>query len=480
MTRPAGTDARRPLVIVGGGPAGMAAAIEAARAGLRCTLIDESPQLGGQIYRHPPRAFRVRDPRVLGKDFERGERLRAELATAAERVEILAETTVLGIWGGRDLLCAGSDGRTLDISAERLILATGARDRPVPFPGWTLPGVLTAGGAQVLVKTMRVRPGNRAIVSGTGPLLLVVAMQLHLAGVEVVAVLEAGRPRVTPAAFAKVWREWGLLADAWSYWRGLRRAGIPLLFNHAVFEAEGKDGVSAATWGPVDDEWRPLRERARRNDVDLVVTGFGFVPNTELTELAGCRHRFADELGGWVPERDALMRTSVPGVLAAGDSCGVAGSLVAVCEGRVAGITAAEEAGVLSPPEAERRRDAPLRRLRALAGVREVLDEMSRMRPGLVELATPTTIACRCEEVTVEQVRAAIAEGARDLQAIKLFTRLGMGACQGRNCEPSCAALVASATGCEVPAAGRIAARPPVKPVTLGELASPPATEARP
>jgi len=468
---------KRPLVIVGGGPAGIAATTEAARAGMRCTLIDESPELGGQIYRRPPQSFRIRDARVLGKDFERGDRLRAELAQVSDRVERIAGT-VLGIWGARDLVCSTGDGRTLDVAAERLILATGARDRPVPFPGWTLPGVLTAGGAQVLVKTMRIRPGRRAIVSGTGPLLLVVAKQLHEAGVEVVAVLEAGRPRFTPASLAKVWGEWGLLSDAWSYWRALRRARIPLRFDHAVFEALGEDGVSAVTWGPLDEDWRPLRARARRDEVDLVVTGFGFVPNTELTELAGCRHRFAEELGGWVPERDECMRTSVPGVLAAGDGCGVAGSLVAVEEGRVAGITAAEEAGALSGAEAERRRAAPLRRLRSLAGVRAVLDEMSRIRPGFIQLATPTTLACRCEEVTVEQVGTAVAEGARDLQAVKLFTRLGMGACQGRNCEPSCAAIVATITGCELAAAGRIAARPPVKPVTLGELASSPAEAA--
>ena len=333
----------RPLVIVGGGPAGMAAAIEAARAGVSCTLIDEAPQLGGQIYRQPPREFDVREPQSCGKDFTRGERLREAFHEIEGRVEVLSGTSVLGVWGGREILYASERGCDRVI-AERLILSSGAYDRPVPFPGWTLPGVMTAGGAQVLVKTMRIRPGQRALVTGTGPLLLVVANQLHEAGVEVVAVLEAGRVSRLPRAIPKVWGEWGLLKDAWDSWRGLRHAAIPLLFNHTIFEAHGQGEVTGASFGPVDPaRLATAQDKAQKADVDLVVAGFGFVPNTELTELAGCRHRYVHEVGGWVPERDALMQTTVPGVFAVGDGAGVAGALVAVEEGRVAGVTAADQ-----------------------------------------------------------------------------------------------------------------------------------------
>ncbi len=461
----------RPLVIIGGGPAGMAAAIEAARAGVSCTLIDEAPRLGGQIYRQPPREFDVREPGSLGKDFTRGQRLREAFGNVSGRVKVLSGTSVLGIWGSRELLYASEEASDRVI-AERLILATGAYDRPVPFPGWTLPGVMTAGGAQVLVKTMRVRPGQRALVAGTGPLLLVVANQLHKVGVEVVAVLEAGRARWSLGAIPKIWGEWGLLKDAWDYWRGLRRAGIPLLFNHTVFEAHGQDEVTGASFGPVaPEDWRPLRDKAQRTDVDLVVVGFGFVPNTELTELAGCRHRYVHEVGGWVPERDALMQTTVPGVFAAGDGAGVAGALVAVEEGRVAGITAAEQLGALTADEAARRRARPLRRLRSLGRVRHILDEVSRIRPGLCKLATPQTLVCRCEEVALSDLQAAVQQGAKDLQAVKLLTRLGMGPCQGCNCGPSAGMFLCQATGCTAEAVGRINPRPPVKPVTLGALA---------
>jgi thioredoxin reductase/bacterioferritin-associated ferredoxin len=460
-----------PLVVVGGGPAGIAAATEAARAGLRCLLVDDAPALGGQIYRQLPREFGVRDPGRLGRDHRRGDRLRAELARVGDRVEVRSGTSVLDIVDGRQLVCSSPEG-TEWVAAERIVLATGAYDRPLPFPGWTLPGVLTAGGTQALLKTMRVRPGDRALVTGTGPLLLVVAGQLHHAGVRVVAVLEAGPSAFTAGTAMRAWRQWGLLADGLRYRLDLARAGIPVRYHHSVFWAHGDGELASVTYGPVDPgDWRPLREAQQRVEVDLLVVGYGFVPSTELCELAGCRTEHVHQLGGWVPVRDATMQTSFPGIFAAGDGAGVGGALVAVAEGRIAGITAAEQAGTIGAAEAARRRRPVTRRLRSLAAVRRALDEISYPRPGLYRLATGSTLLCRCEEVTYAEVSAAIREGARDLSAVKLLTRLGMGACQGRNCAPSTAAILRAETGVTYPDAGRVNPRPPVRPVALGALA---------
>jgi len=456
---------------VGGGPAGMAAATEAARAGLRCLLVDDAPALGGQIYRQLPAEFAVRDPGRLGRDHRRGERLRARLVEVGDRVEVRSRTAVLDIVDGRRLVCSSPEG-TEWVTAERIVLATGAYDRPLPFPGWTLPGVLTAGGTQALMKTMRVRPGERALVTGTGPLLLVVAGQLHHAGVRVVAVLESGRSAFTAGTAVRAWRQWSLLADGLRYRLELARAGIPVRYHHSVFEAHGDGGLSSVAYGPVDPvDWRPLWQEQQRVDVDLLVVGYGFVPGTDLCELAGCRTEYVHHLGGWVPVRDATMQTSVPGIFAVGDGAGVAGALVAVAEGRVAGITAAEQAGTIGAAQAARRRGRELRRLRSLASVRRALDEISYPRPGLYQLATRSTLLCRCEEVTYAEVSAAIGEGARNLSALKLLTRLGMGACQGRNCAPSTAAILGAETGIGYPDAGRINPRPPVRPVALGTLA---------
>lgn len=467
---------RSPLVIIGGGPAGMAAAIEAARAGLSSTLIDEAPSLGGQIYRQVPEAFSVRNIAALGKDYRRGEALRVDLRQYPDRVTVVPRTTVLGFSSDREIMWARDDAAGT-IRGDQVVLATGAHERSVPFPGWTLPGVMAAGGAQRLVKIMQVRPGRRALVAGTGPLLLVVANQLRTVGTEVVAVLEAGRHPWWPRFLAKACRERSLLKDAFDYWLGLRRAGIPFLFNHTIFDARGNSEVEVASYGPLDPAtWSPIRAQARQVEIDLVVVGFGLVPNTELTELAGCRHRYAHEMGGWIPVRNPQMETTVPGVFAAGDGSGIRGAQVAVAEGRIAGITAAEQAGLLRRSEADRRRAPFIARLKSLQGVREVLDEMSRIRPGLSQLATSETIVCRCEEVALAEVDAALAAGARDLQAVKLFTRLGMGPCQGRNCAPAMGPYICHATGRTPEQVGRINPRPPVKPVTLGALAGPTVT----
>jgi thioredoxin reductase len=461
-----------PLIVVGGGPAGMAAVIEAARAGLRCLLVDEAPSLGGQIYRQLPHEFTTPDDGALGRDYRRGDRLRAELAQVADRVEVRSGTSVLNIVDGRQIVCSSPEEGTSRFTGERLILATGAYDRPVPFPGWTLPGVITAGGTQALMKTMRIRPGEQALVAGTGPLLMVVAGQLHHAGVRVMAVLEAGRSAFTPGMAVRAWRNWGLLADGARYRLALARAGIPVLYNHAVLEAHGDGVLDGVTYCPVSaSDWRPIRHESSRVDVDLLVAGYGFVPNVELCELAGCRIEYSHDLGGWVPVRDETMQTTVGGVFAVGDGAGVAGSLVAVEEGRIAGITAAEQAKAIGPAAAQRRRRPSQRRIRSLAAVRGALDAMSAMRPGLSELATDATLMCRCEEVNRAEVQGALDEGAKDLQAVKLLTRLGMGACQGRNCAPSTAEVLCAATGCAPSAAGRINPRPPIRPVTLGALA---------
>jgi len=460
-----------PLVVVGAGPAGIAAAVEGARAGLAVTLLDDAALPGGQVYRQPPPGFAVAADSQPAADAAQGAILLDELSEMGETIRHRRGISVLGIFDPRELLWSNGEATGL-LSAESLVLAPGAYDRPVPLPGWTLPGVMTAGGAQTLVKTMGVRPGSRALVAGTGPLLLVVANQLHRAGIDVVAVLEAGRPRLTPKLLPAIWGEWSLLGQAWSYRSSLHRAGIPLRLNHTLFAVEGTGRVEAATFGPVDSAtWRPLTDRSETVEIDLAVVGFGFVPNTELTELAGCRHRYQDLQGGWVPERDSQMQTSVAGIFAAGDGAGVAGALVAEAEGRIAGISAAERVGALTATEAGRRRSEPLRRLRSLSRLRMVLDEISRPRLGLDELATDETQVCRCEEVTLSEVREAGAAGARNLQALKLLSRLGMGPCQGRNCAPAMTSFLCHTYDLSPETVGRINFRPPSKPVTFEALA---------
>ena len=459
----------RPLVVIGGGPAGMGAAIEAARAGLSSTVIDEAPALGGQIYRQPPKDFRVKDTAALGKDFADGERLRAEFNSVSDQVEYLPATSVLGVWPNKHVLWA-SDTTSGIIEADQIVVATGAYERAVPFPGWTLPGVMTAGGVQTLIKTLRVSPGRRALVAGAGPLTLSVARRLREIGVEVVAVLDASEPWLE--TLCRESGDSGLHRSILENHEYLRHCGIRVFHNHTIFSAIGKNEVEKASFGPVDPaDWRPQWAQEQTTAVDLVCLGFGFIPNSELTQLARCDHRYVHELGGWVPVRAATMRTSVPGVFAVGDGAGITGALASLEEGRIAGITAAESAGFISRAEADLRRAGPFARLASIKAAFSTLGKLTRIRPGVLELMRPETLVCRCEEVSLAEVTAALDEGAGDLQALKLRTRLGMGACQGRNCAPSMGMKMCQVTGRKPEQIGRINPRPPIKPVTFGTLA---------
>jgi thioredoxin reductase/bacterioferritin-associated ferredoxin len=458
------------LVIIGGGPAGIAAAIEAARAGVHCVLIDEAPHIGGQVYRQTHKSFSVNQKPALSAEHARWIKLNTEFHQLAEYIQVLSSTCVLGVWENREILLA-SEGASGTIKAEQLIIATGAYERPVPFPGWTLPGVMTAGGVKSFIKTMHVKPGQRAIISGTGPLIISAANRLHGTGVKVVAVLEAGNPPWASSSFLKEWGEVQFAKDILADLNDLKRNDIPLLFNHSILQAHGENEVTSVTYAPIDTHtWKPLRNQAKSLEADLVALGFGFVPNTEFTGLAGCRHEFYPGIG-WFVLRDEQMQTSVPGIFAVGDAANISGAIIVEEEGRIAGIKAAENLGAISLNEAQDRYEAPLKRLRSFEKFRKAINEATAIRSGLLGLANSETVVCRCEEVTLSEVNEALREGAGDLQSLKLLTRVGMGPCQGRNCAPSMGMYVCDKLKITPEQAGRINPRPPVKPVTLGALA---------
>jgi NADPH-dependent 2,4-dienoyl-CoA reductase/sulfur reductase-like enzyme len=455
---------RRPLVIVGAGPAGMAAAIAAAEAGLRPLVVDEAPQPGGQIYRQPPAVFPSTPP------AGRGAALLGRFRRLGDRVELLLGASAWGVFPPRRLAVLGPDGNQT-IEAEHLVLAPGAAEYCPPFPGWTLPGVMTPGGAQSMVKTMHVLPGRRALVAGTGPFLLVVAEQLHRAGMEVAGVVEMARAGEALRALPALLRGPGLLWEGLGLLLRARRAGIPIHRGQVVIEARGEGEVREAVVAPCDQSGRPDRQRARTVAVDTLCVGYGFVPRTQLAQLAGCRLRFVEALGGWAPELDEDLQTTVPGVWVAGDGGGVAGALAAELEGALVGLAVARNLGALGQ-EAFARKKRPLaRRLARLRRFRAALDHLFRLRPGLLELAAPDTIVCRCEELTRAEVETGVAAGGTNFRSLKVMTRVGMGPCQGSTCWPAVARLVAARTGQAPAEVGPLSVRPPIRPITVGELA---------
>jgi NADPH-dependent 2,4-dienoyl-CoA reductase/sulfur reductase-like enzyme len=460
---------RRDLVIVGAGPAGMAAAVAAAECGVEPTLVDEQQQSGGQIYRRAPWS----DAAPAQRDGLAGRHeaaLRRAFDERAASIEHRPDSLVWGVFPGPRLAVSEARGWRM-IEARALVLATGAHEYVPPFPGWTLPGVMSAGGAQLLAKTMQVRPGRRALVAGSGPLLLVVAENLWRAGVEVVGVVEAARARELARELPALARRPDLLAEGWRALGALRRAGIPLHRGHVIVGAEGDDGVRAAVFAPCDAAWRPDRSRLRRVEVDTLCVGYGFVPRAQLAQLAGCRMRFAAELGGWIPEVSDRLETSVPGVFAAGDGAGVAGAESAALEGRLAGLAAARRLGALDDDALGALRRPVERSLARLRRFRAALDRISCPRPGLVELPDASTLCCRCEEVTRADLDEGIRAGGTRLSALKAMTRLGMGPCQGRMCWAAAARYVAARTGRAVAEVGPLSVRPPIRPIDLAALA---------
>ena len=465
--------ARVEVAIVGAGPAGMEAALQAAGAGATVALIDRQARPGGQYYKQP--APGVERHGVGGRREEEGRALLERLA-ALERVRRYQDTIVWGLFAAGDgewLLALHGPAAPYRLRADAVILATGATDRVIPFPGWTLPGVVTAGAAQTLLEHQGVLPGRRILVSGSGPLLLTVAAGLTRAGADVVAVLEAARP--SPAG---LWRlAWALpgqrarLLEGWEAWRTLRAAGVPYHLGAAVVAAAGEEEVRAATFARLDGAGDPLPGSERTVAVDAVVAGHGFLSASRLARMAGCQHDFRPEVGGYVPRRDVNMETTRPGVFAAGDGAGVGGAPLSRIEGRIAGLASAARVGRLDAPRTAAALAAERPALRRERRFVERLGELFAPRPGLYGVLDEETVVCRCEEVTAGAIRRAAAAGAGTVDEVKGLTRAGMGNCQGRICEETVARLLARESGMDAAAVGCFTVRPPLYPLTVAELA---------
>lgn len=458
------------VLVVGGGPAGMAAAARAAAAGLSVTLVDERVTLGGQIYKRMGPGFEVDDPRAIGRDYAAGEALRARVRAAHVDVRLL--TSVLAIEGTSAIVCERETNTGL-IEARRIILAPGAYDRPVAFPGWTLPGVLTAGGAQTLIKTQRVLPGERIVFAGSGPVALAFPAQLHHYGAHIALVCEAGAPpRAADLAgmLAAAPGNLALLRDAIGYRIELLRARIPLRYRRIVVAAEGDGRVESVVHAAVDENWRVIAGTEQRESCDTLCLGYGFLPSVELLRLAGCAMDEDEDRGGVVTRVDEWMRTSVEGIHAAGDGTGVEGSLVALDEGTLAALGAARDLGAISARRAQEEAQPLRRRLRQRRAFRRALARMHRVGAGIYELATDETVICRCEEVTRSALEPALAASA-DPGVVKGLTRAGMGLCQGRNCQRTIAGLLAQRHARPISSISSASPRLPARPVPIGAIA---------
>lgn len=464
------------LVIIGAGPAGMSAALTAADHGLDVVVVDEQPRAGGQIFRQPPTAFAdssLHPTAGYGWATELIHRFEADT-----RLAVKFGWTAIGVLRSDDdpdvlrvAVNHPSEGTNV-LGARRVLIATGAYDLPVAFPGWTLPGVMTAGGVQTLLKSQKLSPAESVVLAGAHPLLLVVADLLVRNGVRVREVAFAqGIP--TPAdmvgALKAVPGHVRMLAESGSIVARLARNGVRVSMKTVVVGADGDGHVSTVQLSKVNRDWQ--RTGAPRNvEADHLVLGYGFSASTELARQLGCELVFDSAAGGWVVTHDADLRTSVQRVFVAGEPTGVAGADRSRAEGERAALGIAASLGQSVAEDDIARADRNLRRTARFASVVQQMFEP--MRSVLAELADAETIVCRCETVRRADVDAVLADSAfiGDVNAVKLSCRTGMGLCQGRYCESTIGAIVASARDRETGLAGRFNAHVPIKPVPVADL----------
>lgn len=456
------------VVVVGAGPGGIAAALEAAQAGASVQILDEYPGPGGQYYRQPaPGLEAVPGSPILEHAVEGSARIRE---AQAQGVQFVQDALVWGAFADGSLaILAG--GKAEVLTPAKLIVATGAHERPVLFPDWTLPGVITAGAAQVLVGWQGLLPGRRILMAGTGPLQVAVAAQLVLAGAHLVGLLEANRFGALCRLAVNAWGQWERLQEGLRYWRTLRAAGVPLAFGRTVVRAMGNGQLERVVTAALDPDWRAIPGTAQEIEVDTLCLGFWLVPNVKLLRLLRCDVTYDPSRGGVVPLHTEQMETSRPGVFVAGEAAGVAGAKAAECQGRIAGIHAARQLGKGSAAEADRRLRAARRELAGQLRFARALNTLFAAKPGLLDLLTDDTVICRCEEITWGQFRQVRSAWARTLDAARSVTRAGFGLCQGTVCEPLVAELLARETGQPVAELGGYHVRPPLKPITVGALA---------
>jgi len=450
------------IAIVGAGPAGMAAASIAAEHDVSVLLLDEQNDAGGQIYRAVSRQ-NITDRSILGPDYYKGQDLVSELRSSG--AEHITGATVWQVSPEREIGIS-KDGKAWMVTADQVIIATGAQERPFPVPGWTLPGVMSAGGAQVALKSSGLAEPD-AVFAGSGPLLLLVAYQYMKAGIPIRAILDT-TPRINllralphlPSALTSI----GELIKGRHWIASLVTAGIPFIKGVEDLKLLGEDAVTKV-------EYR-IGKRWHKIDTTHVFLHQGVVPNVNLAMSAGCAHNWSKVQLCWHAQTDRWAESDIQGIAIAGDGVAIGGALAAEHQGRIAAFGALHRCGALKSVE----RDS------LAAPFRKALSRELRLRPFLDAIFQPPkhlripegedTIVCRCEEVPAALIRDSVALGCVGPNQLKSFSRCGMGPCQGRFCGLTVSEMIAEACGVPVSEVGAYRLRPPVKPLMLGELAA--------
>ena len=455
------------ILVIGAGPGGLVAASVAAEAGADVVVLDERSTRGGQYFKQPASAEVAHASLAGDRQYAEGKRLIERMLRSGAR--ILSGAELWGAFAPNEF--AVFDGERSTIYKPRCaIVATGAYERGLPLPGWTLPGVMTTGAAQGLLRSYGTLPGKRILVAGNGPLNLQVALELKRAGADAVAVAElATRPG--PGSFVTALRMGlsapGLAVNGIRYLAGLMRSGVPVLYGQGLASVEKTPAGLKANVGPVGANGI---EATTSYDVDVVCMGYGFQPNNEILRSLGCRHDYDERRGHLVTKRSAECETSVAGIYAIGDCAGFRGAASALQDGVIAATAAVQSLHGSVPVELEKRSRQAARTRRRHERFQTALWTLFAAPRFHAQLAAPDTPICRCEDVRLRDIEAAIADDGYSVGTLKRLTRLGMGACQGRYCAPVAAHLIAARNGCPLDEFSYFAPRSPLKPIRIGDI----------
>ncbi len=453
------------VAIVGAGPAGLRAVQTLARYGRRVVLLDEATAPGGQIYRQPPVGAEQPAEAIYGTEAAKAVRLHGLLAALGDRVDYRPRTLVWNIAreGAGFRLDLMQDGTMGTLSVGRLVLATGAFDRTLPFPNWTLPGVFTLGAAQIALKSQGIAIGRRIALIGAGPLLPLLIHQYLALGIKPVVALDVtsfgSKVRALP----------GLLAEPATLLKGLRYVtaaalrGVSIISGVRTIEAHGDQRVEAVAY---------TDRNGRRHSLacDAIAASFGLRAETQLADLAGCEFTFDAVTRQWLPMRDAAGRSTSVGVYLAGDGAAIGGADVAELTGQRAALALLSDTGHTVDAADVGRLDKQLQRQ---SRFRRALDAAYPFPSHLLDQVADSTLICRCEGITAGAMRDVMAtREPTDVNRLKAFSRVGMGRCQGRMCGHVAAELLAGARRLDVAAVGALRPQPPIKPLPLSALTS--------
>ncbi len=476
------------LIIIGAGPAGISAAITADQYGYKVLLLDESPEGGGQVYRHLNQSIIATKN---SPEQKQGNKLRQALAQTQvttkfeHRVWFVTQKEkqfhIASVGPTNNMTSANNNATSPNILphidetlfeafAPQIIVATGAQERIFATPGWTTPGVTGLAAATILLKAHKILPGHNVVVAGVGPLLILVANEIIKAGGQVKALVDLSNSKQWLKQLPNMLAKPSLLLKGASWIINLKRHKVPIFSQHSLVDIKGDKQVTEVILAPVDDNWHPELKNKLSLTADSVCLGHGLLPSTELTQLLNIEHYFNESVGSWHPRLDGGQRSSVKGVYVCGDGGGIQGAEAAPLQGKIAALSALKDSKKINNNEYINFYYSLKKQLIKAQQFAIAMTELCTPRKGILEIISPQTIVCRCEGLTRQAIENAITQGNSTLNGVKSASRCGMGACGGRFCRETVTMIIAHHTGCRRQDVNMATSRPPIRPIPVKSL----------